>query len=125
MTGCGQGPRIALRSVSAAKRRRVRRVRAQAGVLALLLAAAGCAGSQDHLDRLDRVSHRAGDAQARNIRVHAVDPVPPEDAPPPATHDGRRLLIVMENHFASTGGDAGAGAGGAAGAGETGGGAGF
>lgn len=68
-------------------------------LLCLAVGSAGCARvpwDHDHLDRMDRISVRAGEAQARNIRIQTVDPIPEEAPPLPPPHDGRRALAVME-----------------------------
>ena len=75
------------------------------GLAIFVLSVAGCTaeGDYDHLDRQDRISHRAGDTQARNMHIQAVNPVPPEHAPPPATYDGQRALLVMGLYYDTTG----------------------
>ncbi len=76
---------------------------AAAGVLALALSACALPWEHDHLDRLDRVTLRAGDAQERNFRIHAVDPIPPKHPLPEATYDGQRTLAVMELFYERVG----------------------
>lgn len=79
-------------------RRSVRHAVRLALAPALAVGVAGCAvpWDPDHPERLDRVALTAGDAQQRNIRLHAVDPVPPEHPLPPATYDGLRTLAVLD-----------------------------
>lgn len=86
---------------------------------------AGCASedwTHDHLGRLDRISAHAGDAQARNIRIQSVDPVPDGDAERRRVYDGRRAKAVMDRYYGlesgpaetsgtDAAGEAGAGAG--------------
>lgn len=76
---------------------------AAAGALALALSACTVPWEHDHLDRLDRVTLAAGDAQERNIRIHAVDPIPPKHPLPDATYNGRRTMAVMELFYERVG----------------------
>lgn len=83
---------------------------------------AGCTGwpwENDHLDRLDHITFGAGEAQAHNIAIHTVDPLPDDEPTAEPGSDGRRIMAVMdryrdgyeagsspENSGATTGGDA-------------------
>ncbi|HUF57614.1 MAG TPA: hypothetical protein VMM55_13755 [Thermohalobaculum sp.] len=90
-------------------------------LLALGLSACAAPLDFDSPDRLDRVTLTAGDAQERNITMHAVDPVPPVHPRPEATYDGRRTLAVMELFYERVGAPPQGGAGGSVGGGDGGG----
>ena len=69
-----------------------------AGALAVAFGLSGClwAGAPD---RLDRVSLRAGDAQERNITIHAVDPIPGGEPALRSGTDGKRVLGVIKGWY--------------------------
>ena len=98
---------------------RTGRARLLAALPVLALGLSGCAvpWDPDHPERLDRVALTAGDAQQRNIRIQAVDPVPPEHPRPPATYDGLRALVVLDLFYDRVGSAPQAGGGGTIGAG--------
>lgn len=77
--------------------------RAVLPLLALVLSACAVPWDPDHPDRLDRVSLTAGDAQQRNIRLQAVNTVPPQHPLPQVTYDGQRALAVMELFYERVG----------------------
>lgn len=60
----------------------------------LLLGLAAC-GQHDGLSRTDTVTAGAGDASARNIGVHAVDPLAGASAAAPAPGDGVRAVAAF------------------------------
>lgn len=78
-----------------------------ATISALVLLSSGCVPSlqgSDHFDRLDRISVRAGDAQARNITIQSVNPMPDERSEPHPSYDGRRAMAVMDRYYGNVDG---------------------
>lgn len=57
------------------------------------LALAGCSG--DTLHRIDGVTPAAGDAQARNAAIHAVEPRAGDDSTPEPGSDGVRAVRLV------------------------------
>ena len=104
-----------MRSIGNSRRSGCCRTLATAGVVAGLAVLAGCDSQHwghHRLDRLDRVWVGAGDTQARNMRIQAVDPIPDPERRPRPHFDGRRILAVMNGYRGPEAGPAEAAPGG-------------
>lgn len=68
------------------------------GLTAALTVLSGCA---DYMARHDGVTFDAGNAAARNIAIHTIDPWPRHAANTAIDADGKRMLVAMKKYQAN------------------------